>query len=62
VLFSRSCGHNLEAEDILETIKRVSTNTIGYMRKQTNKEWFDEERAKVNEEKNAARENFFNRP
>jgi hypothetical protein len=39
-----------------ETIKRVATNTIGYTRKQTNKEWFDEECAKVNEKKNAARE------
>jgi hypothetical protein len=35
---------------------RVVTNTIGYTRKQANKEWFDEECAKVNEEKNAARE------
>jgi hypothetical protein len=24
-----------------ETIQRVATNTIGYTRKQTNKEWFD---------------------
>jgi hypothetical protein len=39
-----------------ETIQRVATNTIGYTRKQTNKEWFDKECAKVNEEKNAARE------
>jgi hypothetical protein len=39
-----------------ETIQRVATNTIGYTRKQANKEWFDEECAKVNEEKNAARE------
>jgi hypothetical protein len=41
-----------------ETIQRVATNTIGcigYTRKQANKEWFDEECAKVNEEKNAAR-------
>jgi hypothetical protein len=38
-----------------ETIERVATNTIGYTRKQANKEWFDEECAKVNEEKNAAR-------
>jgi hypothetical protein len=39
-----------------ETIQRVATNTIGYTRKQANKEWFDEECAKGNEEKNAARE------
>jgi hypothetical protein len=39
-----------------ETIQRVATNTIGYTRKQTNKELIDEECAKVNEEKNAARE------
>jgi hypothetical protein len=39
-----------------ETIQRVATNTIGYTRKQANKEWFDEECTMVNEEKNAARE------
>jgi hypothetical protein len=39
-----------------ETIQRVATNTIGYTRKQANKEWFDEECSKVNEEKNAAKE------
>jgi hypothetical protein len=39
-----------------ETIQRVAKNTIGYRRKQANKEWFDEECAEVNEEKNAARE------
>jgi hypothetical protein len=39
-----------------ETIQRVATNTIGYSKKRTNKEWFDEECAKVNVEKNAARE------
>jgi hypothetical protein len=39
-----------------ETIQKVATNTIGYTRKQANKEWFDEECAKVNEERNAARE------
>jgi hypothetical protein len=39
-----------------EKIQRVVTNTIGYTRKQANKEWFDEECAKVNEEKNATRE------
>jgi hypothetical protein len=39
-----------------ETIQRVATNTIGYTKKQANKEWFDEECAKVNDEKNAARE------
>jgi hypothetical protein len=39
-----------------ETIQRIATNTIGYTRKQANKEWFDEECAKVHEEMNAARE------
>jgi hypothetical protein len=39
-----------------KTIQRVATNTIGYTRKQANKEWFDAECAEVNEEKNAARE------
>jgi hypothetical protein len=39
-----------------ETIQREATNTIGCTRKQANKEWFDEECANVNEEKNAARE------
>jgi hypothetical protein len=39
-----------------ETIQRLATNTIGYTRKQAYKEWFDEECAKENEEKNAARE------
>jgi hypothetical protein len=39
-----------------ETIQKVATNTIGYTRKQAYKEWFDEECAEVNEEKNAARE------
>jgi hypothetical protein len=39
-----------------ETIKRVATNTIGYTSKQANKEWLDEECAKVKKEKNATRE------
>jgi hypothetical protein len=39
-----------------ETIQRVATNTIGYTRKQANKEWFDEKCAKGNKEKNAASE------
>jgi hypothetical protein len=34
----------------------IVPSTIGYTRKQANKEWFDEECAKVNEEKHAARE------
>jgi hypothetical protein len=38
------------------TIQRVATNTIGYTRKQANKEWFDDECAMVNEEKHDARE------
>jgi hypothetical protein len=33
-------------------------NTIGYMRKQAYKEWFDEEYTRVNKEKNAARERY----
>jgi hypothetical protein len=39
-----------------EKIQRVATNTIGYTRKQANKERFDEECVKANEKKNAARE------
>jgi hypothetical protein len=39
-----------------ETIQRVTTNIIGFTRKQANKEWFHEECTKLNEEKNAARE------
>jgi hypothetical protein len=38
-----------------ETIQRVAKTTIGYTRKQAYKEWFDEECAKMNEVKNAAR-------
>jgi hypothetical protein len=38
-----------------ETIQGVATNTIGYTRKQANKEWFDEECAEVNEEKNTSK-------
>jgi hypothetical protein len=34
----------------------LAINTIGYTRKHANKEWFDEDCAKMNEEKNAARE------
>jgi hypothetical protein len=41
-----------------ETIQRIATNTIGCTRTQANKEWFDEECAKVNEEKNAARDSW----
>jgi hypothetical protein len=39
-----------------ETIQRVMTKTIGYTRKKAYKEWFDQECAEVNEQKNAARE------
>jgi hypothetical protein len=43
---------NEKCKKLGETIQRVATNTIGYTRKQANKEWFDEECAEVNEEKN----------
>jgi hypothetical protein len=39
-----------------ETIQRVATNTISYTRKQANKEWFDQECAKVTKKKDATRE------
>jgi hypothetical protein len=38
-----------------ETIQRAATNIIGYTKKQANKEWFDEECARVTEEKDAGR-------
>jgi hypothetical protein len=44
-----------KCEKLEETTQRVATNTISYTRKQANKEWFDEDCAEVNEEKNAAR-------
>jgi hypothetical protein len=31
-----------KCKKLKETIQRVATNTIGYTRKQPNKEWFDE--------------------
>jgi hypothetical protein len=57
-------GANFDSDHILdkkykkleETIQRVVTKTIGYARKQANKEWFDEECAKGNKKKNATRE------
>jgi hypothetical protein len=60
-LYSKVCKLNHQAwmnnfKKLEETIQRVATNTIGYTRNQANKEWFDEECAKVNEEKNAVRE------
>jgi hypothetical protein len=48
--------HMLACKKLEETIQRVAKNPIGYTRKQANKEWFDKECAKVNEEKNAVRE------
>jgi hypothetical protein len=45
-----------KCKKLKETIQIEATNTIGYTRKQANKEWFDEECAKVYEKKNAARE------
>jgi hypothetical protein len=47
---------NEKCKKLEETIQRVVTNTIGYTRKQANKEWFDDECAMVNEGKNATRE------
>jgi hypothetical protein len=38
-------------EKLEETVQRVATNTISYTRKQSKKEWIDEECAMVNEEK-----------
>jgi hypothetical protein len=40
-----------------KTIQTGATNTIGYTRKQANKEWFDEECAEVNKEKKQAIQN-----
>jgi hypothetical protein len=37
-----------------ETIQRVATITIGYTKKQANKEWFDEECVEVNEARERA--------
>jgi hypothetical protein len=46
-----------KCQKLEETIQRVATNnTIGYMRKQANKEWFDENCAEVNQENIAARQ------
>jgi hypothetical protein len=45
-----------KCKKLKETIKRVATNTISYTRKQANKEWFDQESARVNKGKNAARD------
>jgi hypothetical protein len=42
-----------------ETIQRVATNTIGYTRKQANKEWFDE--AFAQKKGKPARRKGFNR-
>jgi hypothetical protein len=44
-----------------EAVWKVATNTIGYTRKQVEKQWFDEECEKVNEEKNACRANAIHR-
>jgi hypothetical protein len=49
-------GLDERCKKLEDTIQRVATNTIGYERKQAYKEWFDEECAKVKEEKNAAKE------
>jgi hypothetical protein len=42
---------NEKCKKLEETIQRVATHTIGYTRKQGNKEWFDEKCTKVNEER-----------
>jgi hypothetical protein len=44
-----------KCEKLEETIQRVATITIGYTRKQANKEWFVEVCAELNENKNAVR-------
>jgi hypothetical protein len=49
-------GMGERCKKLEETIQRVATNFIGYTKKQAYKEWFDEDCAEVNEEKNAARE------
>jgi 2',3'-cyclic-nucleotide 2'-phosphodiesterase (5'-nucleotidase family) len=53
---TQSPSMNEKCKKLEETIQRVVTNTIGYTRKQANKEWFDDESAMVNEGKNATRE------
>jgi hypothetical protein len=53
---AQSLSLDEKCKKLEETIQRVAKNITGYTRKQANKEWFDEECAKGNEEKNAARE------
>jgi hypothetical protein len=43
---------NVKWKRMEKALRKVPTHTIGYIRKQTVKEWFDEEGEKVNEEKN----------
>jgi hypothetical protein len=45
-----------------EKIKRVAINTIVHTGKQANKEWFDEECAKMNEKKNSVSEPSKSKP
>jgi hypothetical protein len=45
-----------KSKKLEETIQRGATNTIGYTRKQANKEWFEEECEKVIEERNTTTE------
>jgi hypothetical protein len=38
-----------------EAVQKVATNTIGYIKKQARKEWFDKEWEKMNEGNDACR-------
>jgi hypothetical protein len=44
-----------------EAVRQVSTNPIGYTRKQAGKKWFEKVNEEMNEEKNACRANAIHR-